>query len=162
MLANEEAGLDSASLRDPRSVTGLALSATKATAQAIGHSVSMLVRHLWLTMTEMKKADKVPYHKHPALMQPVCTAVSTPCYAGQGLAGHPRCVNVGNDYGKTRLYTPIRSRSVLATTVRSENAQVFRAEVMNLLDKGAIEIVPPAQSESTSSTPKKTAACNLF
>ncbi len=50
-------------------------------------------------------------HKHPALMQPVCTAVSTPCHTGRGLAGHPRCVNVGNDYGKTRLYTPIRSKT---------------------------------------------------
>ncbi len=39
-------------------------------------------------------------------------------------------------------------RGVLATTVRSENAQVLRAEVMNLLEKGTIEIVPPAQSES--------------
>ncbi len=85
------------------------------------------------------------YHKRPALMQPICTAVSTPCHVGRGLAGHPRCVNVGKDYSKTRLYTPIR---LLATTVCSENAQVLHAEVMNLLEKGAIEIVAPAQSES--------------
>ncbi len=44
-------------------------------------------------------------------MQPVCTDVSTPCHTGRGLAGHPLCVNVGNDYGKTRLYTPIRSKT---------------------------------------------------
>ncbi len=37
---------------------------------------------------------------------------------------------------------------MLATTVRCEDAQVLRAEVMNLLEKGAIEIVPPAQSKS--------------
>ncbi len=43
---------------------------------------------------------------------------------------------------------PPRFRGVLATTVRSENTQVLRAEVMNLLEKGAIEIVPTAQSES--------------
>ncbi len=43
---------------------------------------------------------------------------------------------------------PQHFRSVLTTTVRSENAQVLRAEVMNLLGKEAIEIVPPAQSES--------------
>ncbi len=43
---------------------------------------------------------------------------------------------------------PPRFRGVLATTVRSENAQVLHAELMNLLEKGAIEIVPPAQSES--------------
>ncbi len=85
---------------------------------------------------------------------PLATAVSSPCHTGQGLAGHPRRVNVSNDYGKTRLFTPIRSktttrfRGVLATTVRGENAHVLHAEVMNLLEKGAIEIVPPAQSES--------------
>ncbi len=44
-------------------------------------------------------------------MQPVCTAVSTPCHADRGLAGHPRCVNVHNDYGKMRLYTPIHSKT---------------------------------------------------
>ncbi len=43
---------------------------------------------------------------------------------------------------------PLGFRGVLATTVRSEDAQVLRAEVMNLLEKGAIEIVPPAQSKS--------------
>ncbi len=63
MLANEEAGLDSASLRDLRSMTDLALRATKATAQAIGRSMSSLIMlecHLWLTITEMKEAVKVP------------------------------------------------------------------------------------------------------
>ncbi len=40
MLANEEASLDSASLRDLMSATDLALRATKATAQAIGRSMS--------------------------------------------------------------------------------------------------------------------------
>ncbi len=63
MLVNEEAGLDSASLRDLRSMTDLALRATKATAQAIGHSMSSLIvleRQIWLTMTKMKEADKVP------------------------------------------------------------------------------------------------------
>ncbi len=39
-------------------------SSTKATAQAIGGSMSSLIMlecHLWLTMTEMKEADKVPF-----------------------------------------------------------------------------------------------------
>ncbi len=64
MLTNEEAGLDAASLRDLRSASDLALCVTKATAQAIGLSMSSLIvleRHLWLTMTEMKEADKVPF-----------------------------------------------------------------------------------------------------
>ncbi len=52
--------------------------------------------------------------------------------------------------GYTLQFTrrPPRFRGVLTTTVRSENAQVVRAEVRNLLEKGAIEIIPPAQSES--------------
>ncbi len=53
MLASEEAGLDAASLRDLRSASHLALCATKATTQVV------LERHLWLTMMEMKEADKV-------------------------------------------------------------------------------------------------------
>ncbi len=58
MLANEEAGLDSASLRDLRSATDLALYATKATTQAIERSISSLIvleRHLWLTMMEIER-----------------------------------------------------------------------------------------------------------
>ncbi len=68
MLASEEAGLDAASLRDLRSATDLALHATKATAQAIGRSMSSLVvleRHLWLTLTAMKEADKGPFLDAP-------------------------------------------------------------------------------------------------
>ncbi len=62
MFASEEAGLDTASLRDLRSASDLALCTTKTTAQAIGHSVSSLIVecHLRLTMMEMKEADKVP------------------------------------------------------------------------------------------------------
>ncbi len=68
MLANEGAGLDSASHRDLRSTTEKALRATKATTQAIGRSMSsliMLERHLWLTVMEMKEADKVPFPDAP-------------------------------------------------------------------------------------------------
>ncbi len=67
ILASEEAGLDAASLRDLRSATDLALCTTKTTAQAIGCSMSSLIveRHLWLTMTEMKEADKFPFLDAP-------------------------------------------------------------------------------------------------
>ncbi len=63
MLASEEGGLGAASLRDLRSATDLALRATNATAQAIGRSMSSLILlecHLWLTLTELKEADKFP------------------------------------------------------------------------------------------------------
>ncbi len=55
-------------------------------------------------------------------MQPVCTAVSTPCHVGRGLAGHSRCVNVGNDYGKTRLFTPIRAKTTLSPPCRGDES----------------------------------------
>ncbi len=64
ILANEEAGLDTASLKNLRSTTDLALRATKANTQAVGRAMSSLIVlecHLWLTMTEMKEADKVPF-----------------------------------------------------------------------------------------------------
>ncbi len=70
MLASEEAGLDAASLRDLRSMTDLALRSTKVTTHAIGLSMSSLIvleRHLWLTMTEIKEADKVPFLDAPVL-----------------------------------------------------------------------------------------------
>ncbi len=37
---------------------------------------------------------------------------------------------------------------VVSTSVQGENARVLRSEVMTLLEKGAIEMVPPALSES--------------
>ncbi len=93
------------------------------------------------------------YHKHRAHMQPVCTTVSTPCHAGRGLAGHPRCVSVGNNYGKTRLYSSIRSKTTaLPWCARHHSAQRGRPSPPRSGDEspgiGAIEIVPPAKSES--------------
>ncbi len=105
--------------------------------------------------THFQKESEIfsAYHKRPALMQPVCTAVSTPCHAGRGLAGHPRCVNVGNDYGKMRLCTPIRSKSTTLSLCAQPPqcaARTLKSSAQRWLIcwKGAIEIVPPAQSES--------------
>ncbi len=59
---------------------------------------------------------------------PLATAVSSPCHTGQGLAGHPRRVNVSNDYGKTRLFTPIRSKTTaLPRCARHHSAQRERS-----------------------------------
>ncbi len=43
---------------------------------------------------------------------------------------------------------PPRFSGVVSTSVQGENARVLRSEVMTLLEKGAIEMVPPALSES--------------
>ncbi len=43
---------------------------------------------------------------------------------------------------------PPHFSGVVSTSVHGENARVLRSEVMTLLEKGAIEMVPPALSES--------------
>ncbi|KAL0165753.1 hypothetical protein M9458_037597, partial [Cirrhinus mrigala] len=61
LAQSDKSALDPATLTELRSATDLALRATKATAQAIGRSMASLVvleRHLWLTLTEIKDADK--------------------------------------------------------------------------------------------------------
>ncbi len=57
-------------------------------------------------------------------MQSVFTDISKSCLTGRGLAGHPRCVRVGNHYGKTRLYSPICSKTTaLPQCARQHSAQ---------------------------------------
>ncbi|KAL0152981.1 hypothetical protein M9458_051713, partial [Cirrhinus mrigala] len=68
LAQSDKSALDPATLTELRSATDLALRATKATAQAIGRSMDSLVvleRHLWLTLTEIKDADKVPFLDAP-------------------------------------------------------------------------------------------------
>ncbi len=63
LSAVDESEPDPATLRELRSATDLALRATKTTAQAIGRSMASLVvleHHLWLTLTEIKDADRSP------------------------------------------------------------------------------------------------------
>ncbi len=59
---------DPATLRELRSATDLGLRATKTAAQAIGRSMASLVvleRHLWLTLMEIKDADRVSFLDAP-------------------------------------------------------------------------------------------------
>ncbi|KAL0151578.1 hypothetical protein M9458_053095 [Cirrhinus mrigala] len=68
LAQSDKSALDPATLTELRRATDLALRATKATAQAIGRSMASLVvleRHLWLTLTEIKDADKVPFLDAP-------------------------------------------------------------------------------------------------
>ncbi len=68
LSAIDESEPDPATLRELRNATDLALRATKTTAQAIGRSMASLVvleRHLWLTLTEIKDADRVSFLDAP-------------------------------------------------------------------------------------------------
>ncbi len=55
-------------------------------------------------------SSSVP-HECPASVQPATRVYPTPCHVGRGLAGHPRSVRVGYGDNKTRLFTPIRSKT---------------------------------------------------
>ncbi len=64
LCSMDESNPNPAAFNELCSATDLALHATKMTAQAIGRSMPSLVvleRHLWLNLTEMKNADKVPF-----------------------------------------------------------------------------------------------------
>ncbi|ROL49022.1 hypothetical protein DPX16_16637, partial [Anabarilius grahami] len=64
----DEAGHDSATFKELRSATDLALCATKTMAQVIGSSMASLVvleRHLWLNLTEIKDADRAVFLDSP-------------------------------------------------------------------------------------------------
>ncbi len=71
------------------------------------------------------------------------------------MAGHHRSFRLGSGDNKTRLHTSINSQTpwfcgVVSKYVQLSTTHVLRAEVMSLLAKGAVEMVPPAQSESGS------------
>ncbi len=108
MLASEEAGLDAASLSDLRSGTDLALRATKATAQAIGRSISSLIvleHHFWLMITAMNEADKVPFLDAPvssgSLFGPAL------CNASQRLRSHLKRCDTSSRNAPALLLLPI-------------------------------------------------------
>ncbi|KAL0192436.1 hypothetical protein M9458_010732, partial [Cirrhinus mrigala] len=222
--------------------TDLALRATKATAQAIGRSMASLVvleRHLWLTLTEIKDADKVPFlhapisptglfgpsvqgfaerfsaaqktsqamqHFLPKCLssraasgrpkptppqQPVRPASTAPSAAAAAAAQpakaesrlhsrsarryrfpkrqgpRPKLARKEEEGAKSRTswttpqkrqrpgrlspecqIGPPRFSGVVPTVVKSRDAHVLCSEVLILLEKGAIEVVHPAQSES--------------
>ncbi len=52
-----------------------------------------------------------PSRAEPHLHSLDVSTTPTPCHAGRGLAGHPQCVNVGNDYGKTRFGLSLAPRT---------------------------------------------------
>ncbi len=57
---------------------------------------------------------------------------------GRGLAGHPRCVRVDNGYDKTRLFTPIRSKTTtLPRCGRHHSAQRGRSSSARRGDESA-------------------------
>ncbi len=102
------------------------------------------------------KESKLPFLP-PISILPLCSQSAQPFQplatrteAWQAILGVSAWVMNTEIRGYSLQFTqrPPRFHGVLAISVRSNDAHVLRAVVMNLLEKGAIEIVPPAQSKS--------------
>ncbi|KAL0183542.1 hypothetical protein M9458_019238, partial [Cirrhinus mrigala] len=110
LAETDKSALDTATLTELRSATDLALRATKATAQAIGRSMASLVvleRHLWLTLTEIKDADKVPILDAP---------VSPTGLFGPAVEGFAKCFSAAQKTSQAmRHFLPKRSSSAAAS-----------------------------------------------
>ncbi len=82
----------------------------------------------------------------PELIQPLATWAK----AWQAIPGVSHWVLgiIKRGYSLQFARRPLWFNGVVSTSVHSKNAHVLWAEVKNLLAKGAIETVPPAQRES--------------
>ncbi len=82
----------------------------------------------------------------PELIQPLATRAK----AWQAIPGVSHWVLgiIKRGYSLQFAQRPLRFNGVVSTSVHSKNAHVLWAEVKNLLAKGAVETVPPAQRES--------------
>ncbi len=144
----------SASLRDLRSVTDLALRSTKATAQAIGclmFSLIVLERHLWLTMMEMKEADKVPFLHDPvssgSLFGPAVKSsqCDTSSLSAPALPLHPVTPDLRRLSRQLNQRQPPQSTDLLRVSSRSALRYPFPAQ--ECLGSGTSEILLNSQAE---------------
>ncbi len=115
------------------------------------HSLDAPTRRLdnWLRCYTLCFRSSMP--RCSLVRKPVWMQLHSPCMraeAWQAIQGVSEWVmaTVRRGYTLQLARRPPHFRGVLTTTARREDAQVL--EEMNLLEKGAIEIVPPAQSES--------------
>ncbi len=96
--------------------TDLALRATKITAQAIGRSMASLVvleRHLWLTFTEIKDADKVTFLDSP---------VSPTYLFGPAVEGFAECFTAVQKSSQAMLHILPKRSSFAAASSRPKTA----------------------------------------
>ncbi len=109
LSAIDESEPDPATVRELRSATDLALRATKTTAQAIGRSMASLVvlkHHLWLTLMEIKDADKVSFLDAP---------ISPNGLFGPAVEGFPECFTEAQKASQAmRHFLPKHSSSAAA------------------------------------------------
>ncbi len=83
-------------------------------------------------------------HKHPALMQPVYTTVTTPCHTDRGLADHPRCSALHFPPGPSATVSTQASQETTAQAVSNRplwRNQPWVSELFQLL-KAALWPIP--------------------
>ncbi len=153
----DEAGSDLAAFRELRSVT---TKTTKTMAQAIGRPMASLVvleHHMWLNLTEIKDADKIPFPRLTSLPHwPVRSCGGRICKALHcSIEVQPTAVIADilkhkHSQKESRFPVPrmVTTHSKQYNPSSREDAHVLRSKVMPLLAKGAIEMIPSAQSES--------------
>ncbi len=142
----------SASLRDLRSATDLALRSTKATAQAVGRLMFSLIeleRHLWLTMMEMK--DKIPFLHAPvssgSLFGPAVKSsqCDTSSLSAPALSLHPVTPDLRRLSRQLNQRQPPQSTDLLRVSSRSALRYPFPAQ--ECLGSGTSEILLNSQAE---------------
>ncbi len=90
------------------------------------------------TFSKREQTSSSMSHECPAPVQPATRVYPTSRFMGI----------IKQGYLLQFARRPLRFSGVVSTSVQSENAHVLRSEVMILLEKGVIERVPPAQSDS--------------
>ncbi len=101
--------------------------------------------HFW-NLYESLTSDVPPCSRPLEFIQPLATRAE----AWQAIPGVSEWVMgiIKRGYSLQFARRPPRFSGVVSTSVQGENARVLRSEVMTLLEKAAIEMVPPALSES--------------
>ncbi len=123
-----EGGHDREVLSELRTTTDLTLWATKVTARSLGRAMSNMVvqeYHLWLCLANMREAGKVQFLECP----------------------HVPDWPLRRHGGKLRPAV-LHCTKTDFTSVKAVDAPVLRAEIAVLLEKDAIEPVPPADMRS--------------
>ncbi len=73
--------------------------------------IFVLLKNKTQTFSKREQFSSSVPHECPVSVQLATRVYPTPCHTGRDLAGHPRSVRVGYGDNKTRIFTPIRSKT---------------------------------------------------
>ncbi len=114
--------------------------------------IARKIKHIHIQKESIFPLSLITSLRPPLGSQPIKTIklLATWAEAWQDIPWVSDCVLGIIKRGRTLQFArrPLWFRGVVSTLVQRSTAQVLHAEVMSLLVKGAVETVPPAQSES--------------